>query len=353
MWSADAAGRIGGGALLCAAALLASCERDEPTELGAETAAVQAAPLEAPAAPTAPSRIAAAAVAAADAITEDGIRGVVAEIADDRYGGRAPGTPGDKLTRAYLVRELQAIGFEAGGADGGWEQAVELVGVTTNAPAKWRFTRGGSSVELARNDDFIAVSGVSKRLGASRTRSSCSSATASRRPNTWDDFKGVDVARQGARDAQQRSRLGSRAVRGRGAALLRPLDVQVRERSAPRRGGRHHHSHDAVGGLSVASRAASWGGAQYELPAGDAPQQVEAWMTEEAARACCSAPRARSRRLIEQAKSRDFKPVPLGVTTSLALTNTSDAHPVGERGRGCARQRSRSSRRSRDLYGAP
>src|SRR5262245_23140974 len=120
------------------AATLAGCQRDAPTELGADAAATQSQPSPAvapQAAPApAPSRITPAAAAAAAQITGEDIRRVVAEIADDRYAGRAPGSPGDKLTRAFLVRELEALGFEPGAADGTWEQPVELIGVAAAAP---------------------------------------------------------------------------------------------------------------------------------------------------------------------------------------------------------------------------
>jgi hypothetical protein len=78
-------------------------------------------------------------VAAADAIDGDDVRAVVAEIADDRYMGRSPGSAGDKMTRAYLEKELAKRGFAPGGEGGSWEQPVELVGVTAAAPAKWTF----------------------------------------------------------------------------------------------------------------------------------------------------------------------------------------------------------------------
>ena len=60
---------------------------------------------------------------------------------------------------------------------------------------------------------------------------------------------------QGPGHAQQRSGLGSEVVCGQYAPVLRPLDVQVRKRRAPRRCRRHHRAHHAVGRLSVAGRA--------------------------------------------------------------------------------------------------
>jgi Zn-dependent M28 family amino/carboxypeptidase len=323
MWSADAVGRIGGIALLGVAALLAACERDAPTELGAETAAVEAAPPEAPATPTAPSRISAAAVTAAGAITEESIRGVVAEIADDRYGGRAPGTPGDKMTRAYLVRELQAIGFEPGTADGGWEQAVELVGVTTNAPAKWRFTRGGSTVELARNDEFIAASGVQQaRSGVTDAELVFVGYGIEAPEYSWDDFKGVDVA--GKVLVMLNNDPDWDPALFAGAERLYYGRWMYKYESATR--------HGAAGAIIIHTTPSagypwqvvqtSWGGAQYELPAGDAPgMQLEAWITEDAARKLLG-PEGNLDGLIEQAKRRDFKPIPLGLSTSLSLRST-------------------------------
>ncbi|HJR71961.1 MAG TPA: M20/M25/M40 family metallo-hydrolase, partial [Gammaproteobacteria bacterium] len=72
----------------------------------------------------------------------------------------------------------------------------------------------------------------------------------------------------------------------------------------------------------------SWSGPQYELPAGDEPRSaVEAWVTEDAARRLLG-PEHDFDALVAQARSRDFKPVPLGMTTSLALTNTLTRTPT-------------------------
>ena len=69
MWSADSRARPFVLAAVCvAAALLAACQRDAPTELGPETAAIPRRAA-ASAEPAAPSRVTPDAVAAADAIT--------------------------------------------------------------------------------------------------------------------------------------------------------------------------------------------------------------------------------------------------------------------------------------------
>src|SRR5215208_2434744 len=133
--------------LLACSAALAACGRDDR------------AAGEAPVTGVASARIVPAAAAAAELITEDELRRVVAEISADEYGGRAPGSEGEMKTREFLAAELAALGFAPGGENGSYEQAVELVGVNAHAPPAWRFEGEKAAVELARNTDFIAVSG--------------------------------------------------------------------------------------------------------------------------------------------------------------------------------------------------
>src|SRR5690606_7756115 len=78
---------------------------------------------------------------AADAISADLIRDVVAEIASDAYAGRGPGTAGDAWTQVYLARRLRGIGFAPGGPNGSWFQRFTPVGVTAAQPPVWRSAR--------------------------------------------------------------------------------------------------------------------------------------------------------------------------------------------------------------------
>jgi Zn-dependent M28 family amino/carboxypeptidase len=314
--------------LLCAAAAVAAlsfagCRRDTPTELGPETASPVPAAA-APAAPAAaPSRITPAAAAAAETIAADDIRRVVAEIADDRYGGRAPGSAGDKLARSFLVRELQALGFEPGAADGSWEQAVELVGVTATAPAKWTFTRAGAPVELARSDDFIAASGVQQSRASVENAEVVFVGYGIEAPEYgWDDFKGVDVSGKVLlmlnNDPDWDPALFA------GTERLYYGRWMYKYENAERHGAAAaiiiHTTPSA--GYPWQTVQSSWGGQNFELPARDEPRmQIKSWITESAARRLLG-PGGDLDGLVAQAKRRDFKPVPLGITTSIALRNT-------------------------------
>jgi Zn-dependent M28 family amino/carboxypeptidase len=308
-------------ALACSLALLPGCHRDAPTELGPATAATEPPPPPAP--PAAPSRITPEMVASAAGIDGDDVRAVVAEIADDRYMGRSPGSPGDKMTRAYLEKELAKRGFEPGGEGGSWEQPVDLVGVTAESPAKWTFARGADRVALQRDVDFVASSGVQAQRASVDNAEVVFVGYGIQAPEyDWDDFKGVDVS-------------------GKVLLMLNndpDWDPELFAGTERLFYGRWVYKYESAGRHGAAAVIiihttpsagypwhtvqASWGGAQFKLPNGAEPHaQVEAWITEDAARRVLG-PDMSLDALVEQAKRRDFKPVSLGITTSIALRNT-------------------------------
>ena len=129
---------------------LVGCNEPPPPQAPPAAQSVPPAPVAA-----AHATIDAAAERAAATIGGEQIRAVIAEIADDRYEGRSPGSAGDMMARAYLAAQLQRLGFESG--PGGWEQPVELVGVDADAPPTWRFSRGDQTIDLAqRAPDILA-----------------------------------------------------------------------------------------------------------------------------------------------------------------------------------------------------
>ena len=314
MWS------VSGCIALLVLAAVAGCGETQPPAPPASSgiAAASTAPPAAPASVLPPG-----AEAAAQAITGEAIRAVVAEIADDRYQGRSPGSAGDRMTRAYLSATLKSLGFEPSGTGGSFEQPVDLVGITAAAPKAWHFTSADGDVTLTRETDFVAVSGVQAPRAELAHAELVFVGYGIEAPEYgWDDFKGVDV-------------------RGKVLLMLNndpdwdPELFAGTERLYYGRWTYKYESaarHGAAGALIIhttpsagypwAVVQSSWGGEQFELPAGDEPRlSVEGWVTEDAARRLVGAGRDLEG-LIDQAKRRDFKPVPLGVETSLVLRNT-------------------------------
>jgi Zn-dependent M28 family amino/carboxypeptidase len=300
---------------------IAACERDAATPAESTSGGDTSPPA------TATAQITPAAEAAARVIDGEKIRRVVAELADDSYGGRLPGTEGDTLSRRYLAAELERLGFTPLG--GSYEQPIELVGVTATAPPVWRFARAGATVELERSADFVASSGVQAPTAELRDAELVFAGYAIQAPEFgWDDFKGVDLRGKvlvvlnndpdwdpALFDGDTRLYYGRWTYKYESAARQGAAGVII-----------VHTTPSAGYGWNVVQ--SSWSGPQYELPAGDEPRAaVEGWVTEEAARRLLGGAHNLDS-LIEQAKSREFRPVPLGITTSLTLTNALTRTPT-------------------------
>ena len=136
----------------------------------------------------------------------DILRAPIRFLASDELEGRGPATRGDALARLYLAAELESLGYQPGGENGSWEQTVDVVGVTAKLPATWNFTGKGGEFALKLSEDYIAGSGVQEPTAEIKDAGLVFVGYGIEAPEyQWDDFKGVDVQRQSARDAQQRS----------------------------------------------------------------------------------------------------------------------------------------------------
>jgi Zn-dependent M28 family amino/carboxypeptidase len=197
------------------------------------------------------SRISAQAISAAEAITGDGIRSVVAEISSDEYGGRLQAP-----TASIANAEVVFAGYGIVAPEYEWNDFKDVD------------VRGKVIIVLNNDPDWD--------------------------PALFDGVTRLYYGRWGYK-------YESGAAHGAAGVII------------------VHTTPSAGYPWQVVQT--SWSGPQYELPAGDEPRSpVEAWVTEDAARRLLG-PEHDLDALVAQAKSRDFKPVSLGITTSLALDN--------------------------------
>lgn len=262
--------------------------------------------------------------AAADTIAGERMRALIAEIADDRYEGRAPGSAGDTLAREYLISQLMQMGLQPGGDDGTWEQSFDLVGITSQQPAIWSFSSAQGELPLAQNTDYIAASGVQLPTSMIENAEVVFVGYGIEAPEyQWDDFKDMDLTGKVLLMLNNDPDWDPALFAGITRLYYGRWDYKFA--SAARQG--------AVGAIIMhtdPSAAYPWqvvqtsfSGEQFELPAADELRtQVNAWITEDAARRLVAQGGLELDALLEQAKQRDFRPVPLGSTTSLTLTNT-------------------------------
>ena len=266
----------------------------------------------------------ATAIPAIELIDEDTLKGYIAEISADKYGGRSPGSDGDAMARKYLADTMASFGLQPGGAGGSWEQEFELVGITAELPSTWSFMHGSNQVEFTPHDQFMAASGVqAERAGFENAEVVFVGYGINAPEYAWDDFKDIDV---------------------RGKVLLvmnndPEWDPELFAGNTRLYYGRWSYKyenaarHGAAGVIIIHTRESagypwqvvdtSWAGEQFELAAGEEPRiQVAAWLTEESASELVGMAGHELQDLLESARNREFVPVPLGVTTSINFRNT-------------------------------
>ena len=276
-----------------------------------------------PAADTAPVAAAGSSAEqiATAAITADMMRDIVREISDDKYEGRGPGSRGDIAAREFLIGEMEALGLEPGAADGGWEQAFELVGLTADQPPEWTFENDAGAMTLKQWDDFIVSSGVQASRAEVVDAEVVFVGYAIEAPEyDWNDFKYHDLNGKVLMIMNNDPDWDPDLFAGETRLWYGRWDYKYL--SAARQG--------AVGAIIIHTQPSagypyqvvqtSWTGEQFELAAADEPRlQVEAWVTEDVARSLVDMAGLDLDALREAADNRDFEPVPLGITTSIGM----------------------------------
>ena len=193
------------------------------------------------AAAAAPTDIPAAVEAVAKAqITARDARAPIRFLASDALEGRGPATRGDTLARLYLATELNrwaispAARTAAGSRPSTWSASPrKLPAVWSISPARAAASISSSptTTSPARGVQTPTAAIEDARAGVRRLRHRSARVQVGR-------LQGRGRQGQGAGHAQQRSGLGSEVVCRQYAPVLRPLDLQVRERRAPWRGRR-------------------------------------------------------------------------------------------------------------------
>jgi Zn-dependent M28 family amino/carboxypeptidase len=113
-------------------------------------------------------------------------------LSSDEFEGRAPGTPGEEKTVAYLVDEFKKLGLRPGNPDGTYIQNVPLVGITSTP--RLSFSIDGKTLALENVNEFIGPSSrITPRVEAKDTEVVFVGYGVVAPEFGWDDYKGVDV----------------------------------------------------------------------------------------------------------------------------------------------------------------
>jgi Zn-dependent M28 family amino/carboxypeptidase len=256
----------------------------------------------------------------------------IKKLSSDEFEGRLPGSKGEDLTVAYLIDQFKAAGLEPGNPDGTWIQKVPLVGLTPEFSGPLVVKKGGTTHAFKVHDEFVPFSEqVADAVKLENSDIVFVGYGVQAPEYQWDDYKGMDV-------------------KGKTIVMLvndppvpdpanpKALDPKVFGGNAMTYYGRWTYKYEKAAELGAAAaiivhetdRAGypfpvvqGFGGERFGLVPPDknmSRAKVESWISLEAATALFKMAGQDYQALKAKAASRDFRPVPLGMTASFSFT---------------------------------
>ncbi|MBQ4799749.1 M28 family peptidase [Pseudoalteromonas sp. MMG006] len=124
-----------------------------------------------------------------NSIKADELAKHVKVLASDEFGGRAPSSPGEKLTLDYLTAQFKALGLESGNGDS-YLQEVPLVSL--EADANMVLTIGGKDYQY-KKDMVMGSSRISAQEGIENSELVFVGYGVNAPEYNWNDYEGLDV----------------------------------------------------------------------------------------------------------------------------------------------------------------
>jgi Zn-dependent M28 family amino/carboxypeptidase len=267
-------------------------------------------------------------------ISADAILQHVKILASDEFEGRGPGTRGEELTVAYIAGQFKKLGLESGNTDGTWFQKVPLVGITADPSATLTFAKGDATQVLNFRDDVVAwTKHVTEAVTVDKSDVVFVGYGVTAPEFNWDDFKDLDVAGKTlvvlvgdppVPDPADPSTLDPKTFGGRAMTYYGRWSYKYEEGMRRKAAAVFivHETEPASYPFAVVQGRVS---EQFDLIAEDNNRSrvpIEGWITFEQAQKLFAMAGQDFDALKKQAVTREFRPVPFGVTASMTLRNT-------------------------------
>ncbi len=264
---------------------------------------------------------------AAKEITPDLLRAHIRFLSSDLLEGRGPATRGDALAEAYIRSQMEALGLRPAAPGGGWIQKVPLVGIKPAFPGPAVFRSERGEAKGIPGENFVAFSGVQRPEAKIEDAEIVFVGYGIVAPEyRWDDYKDADL-RGKVLLMMNNDPEGSPAEPDLFAGKTRLWYGRwdYKYLMAAKKGAVGaiiiHTTHSAGYPWQVVQT--SWSGESFELPDDGTPRvKIRMWATEELSKTITTLGGKDLEALRAAAESRSFRPVPLGVRMSFALTNT-------------------------------
>ncbi len=253
-------------------------------------------------------------------------------LASDAFEGRAPATPGEEKTVAYLESEFRKLGLQPGNPDGTFVQSVPLVGITSQVQVS--FVAGGSPVALEPITEFTALSRrLTPTVEVPATEMVFVGYGIVAPEYGWDDYKGVDVRGKiivmlvndpPVLDAAT-GRLDDRMFKGRAMTYYGRWTYKYEIAAAKGAAGCLIVHETGPAGYPFAVLGSAWGREAFDLVTPDRNAglaAIEGWLTMDAATRLLAAGGHDYAQLKAAAARRDFRPVSLSATAGFSVKNS-------------------------------
>ena len=253
-------------------------------------------------------------------------------LSSDEFEGRAPGSPGEERTVAYLTGEFQKLGLEPGNPDGAYVQRVPLVGLT--AQTEVRLLAGGKPVPVKAREEIVAHSRrVLPEVRVDNSEIVFAGYGVTAPEYGWDDFKGVDVKGKtllvlindpAIPDPADPSRLDERMFKGKAMTYYGRWTYKFEKATELGAAAVLIVHETGPAGYPFAVVGGSWGRENFDIRQADGNRgrvPVEGWIAWEKAAELVRLAGKDLNELKRQALQRDFRPAPLNATASFRVKN--------------------------------
>ncbi len=122
-------------------------------------------------------------------VSPDRLSADVKTLASDSFEGRAPGTPGETKTIAWLIAQFKAMKAQPGGPNGSWTQPVPLVHTRMGSGT----VRAGDTALVQGRDLYLSTVRGVDRVAIANAPMVFVGYGVSAPERGWDDFKGLDL----------------------------------------------------------------------------------------------------------------------------------------------------------------
>ena len=266
------------------------------------------------------------------AITADGLMAHTKALSDDSLEGRAPATPGEQKTVAYLQRQFAAMGLKGGMPDGSFVQRATFAGITGKPEASFRI--GSRVMPLSFPADYIARTRHEVPVIEVDAEMVFVGYGVDAPEYGWNDYKNVDVKGKvlvmlvndpAVADANDSTQLDRTMFKGKAMTYYGRWTYKYEIATAKGAAGALiiHETGPAGYPFEVLSGSAAL--EQFDIATTDGNKgrtKVEGWITQPKAEELLKAVGKDFATLKAAARRKDFTPVSLGASVKLHISNS-------------------------------